>query len=70
MASRLGPMWLNRVQSLAVATPSARLSRFALLAKASASIVGTGNGTPGGIRCKRSGSSASSSNASGLPATV
>jgi preprotein translocase subunit SecA len=32
MASRLGPMWLNRVQGLAGPTPSARFSRFALMA--------------------------------------
>src|SRR5690349_13791769 len=32
MASRLGPMWLNQVQRLAVPTQSARFSKFALLA--------------------------------------
>ncbi|GAC1469791.1 MAG: preprotein translocase subunit SecA [Isosphaeraceae bacterium] len=33
MASRLGPVWLNRVQSLAAPTHAGRLGRFALLAK-------------------------------------
>src|SRR5215210_3801469 len=32
MANRLGPMWLNRVQRLAVPTHSGRFSRFALQA--------------------------------------
>lgn len=32
MASRLGPMWLNRVQTLAAPTHPGRLSRFAILA--------------------------------------
>ncbi len=33
MGSRLGPMWLNRVQQLAGPTHAARLSRYAVLAE-------------------------------------